>query len=64
MTGPPAGRPGAGFGGAIAGVVIGGFGWLVISGLVMWWRLPWLRVWGGAAVGGGVLTFLLLIWTL
>jgi len=42
MTGPPAGRPGAGFGGAIAGVVIGGFGWLVISGLVIGDPLVWI----------------------
>ena len=40
MTGPV--RPGAGFGGAIAGVVIGGFGWLVISGLVIRDPLVWI----------------------
>jgi hypothetical protein len=34
------------------------------SGLIMWWRLPRLRAWGGIAVGGGVLSFLLLIWRL
>jgi hypothetical protein len=36
----------------------------VASGLIMWWRLPRLRAWGALAVGGGVLSFLLLIWTL
>ena len=36
----------------------------VASGLIMWWRLPKLRAWGAIAVGGGVLSFLLLIWTL
>ena len=34
------------------------------SGLIMWWRLPRLRAWGALAVGGGVLSFLLLIWRL
>jgi hypothetical protein len=34
------------------------------SGLIMWWRLPRLRAWGAVAVGGGLLSFLLLIWTL
>ena len=42
---------------ACIGIII----WLV-SGLVMWWRLPRLRTWGGIAVGGGILSFLLLIW--
>lgn len=36
----------------------------ITSGLVMWWRLPGLRAWGAVAVGGGVLSFLLLIWKL
>jgi hypothetical protein len=36
----------------------------IVSGLIMWWRLPRLRVWGTIAVGGGVLSFLLLIWLL
>jgi hypothetical protein len=44
---------------ACAGIVI----W-VASGLVMWWRLPRLRVWGAIAVGGGALSFGLLVWTL
>ena len=34
------------------------------SGLVMWWRLPRLRNWGALAVGGGVVSFLLLVWTI
>jgi hypothetical protein len=36
----------------------------VASGLIMWWRLPRLRAWGAVAVGGGALSFLLLIWAL
>ena len=44
---------------ACAGIII----W-VVSGLIMWWRLPRLRTWGAIAVGGGVLSFLLLVWTL
>ncbi len=34
------------------------------SGLLMWWRLARLRLWGAIAVGGGVLSFLLLVWRL
>jgi hypothetical protein len=36
----------------------------VASGLIMWWRLPRLKAWGAIAVGGGLLSFLLLIWKL
>ena len=36
----------------------------VASGLIMWWRLPRLRTWGAVAVGGGILSFVLLVWTL
>ncbi|HTL56767.1 MAG TPA: PepSY domain-containing protein [Candidatus Limnocylindrales bacterium] len=36
----------------------------VASGLLMWWRLPRLRNWGAVAVGGGILSFLVLIWTI
>ncbi len=36
----------------------------VATGMVMWWRLPRLKIWGAIAIGGGVLTFLLLILTL
>ena len=36
----------------------------VASGLIMWWRLPGVRAWGAVAVGGGFLSFLLLIWKL
>jgi hypothetical protein len=36
----------------------------VASGLIMWWRLTRLRLWGAVAVGGGVLSFLLLVWAL
>jgi|SRR5882672_10380080 len=36
----------------------------VISGLIMWWQLPRLRTWGAIALTGGVLSFVLLIWTL
>ncbi len=34
------------------------------SGLIMWWRLPRLRVWGALAIGGGILSFVLLVWRL
>lgn len=44
---------------ACVGIVI----W-VVSGLIMWWRLPRLRFWGAVAVAGGLLSFLLLVWTL
>jgi hypothetical protein len=36
----------------------------VASGLIMWWRLTRLRVWGAVALGAGILSFLLLVWTL
>lgn len=36
----------------------------VVSGLIMWWRLPRHRAWGALAVGGGIVSFLLLVWTL
>ncbi len=35
-----------------------------VSGLIMWWRLPGFRAWGAVAVGGGLISFLLLVWTL
>ncbi|MEO8425772.1 MAG: hypothetical protein ABI651_01540 [Verrucomicrobiota bacterium] len=36
----------------------------IASGLIMWWRLSRTRVWGAIALGGGLLAFLLLGWTL
>jgi hypothetical protein len=44
---------------ACIGIII----WIA-SGLVMWWRLPRLRTWGAIAVGGGILSFLLLVWAI
>jgi hypothetical protein len=44
---------------ACVGIII----W-VASGLIMWWRLPRLKAWGAIAVGGGILSFLFLCWTL
>jgi hypothetical protein len=44
---------------ACVGIIV----WIV-SGLVMWWRLPRLRAWGAIAVGGGILSFILLVWTI
>lgn len=44
---------------ACAGILI----W-VASGLLMWWRVARLRIWGGLALVGGVVSFLLLIWRL
>src|SRR5262245_51131669 len=34
----------------------------VASGLIMWWRLPRFRAWGAVAVGGGIVSFVLLVW--
>jgi hypothetical protein len=42
---------------------VGIFVW-VASGLIMWLCLRQLRVWGAIAVGGGILSFLLLVWRL
>ena len=36
----------------------------VASGLIMWWRLQRLRIWGAIAVVGGIVSFLLLVGTL
>jgi hypothetical protein len=36
----------------------------IVSGLVMWWRVARLRLWGVVALGGGMVSFLLLIWRL
>src|SRR5205814_1918263 len=36
----------------------------VISGVIMWWQLPKLRMWGMVALTTGILSFLLLIWRL
>ncbi len=44
---------------ACAGIII----W-VVSGLIMWWRLPRLRTWGTIAVAAGILSFTLLAGTL
>ena len=34
------------------------------SGVVMWWRVRRLRLWGAVALGGGTLAFALLVWRL
>ena len=44
---------------ACVGIII----W-VASGLIMWWRLRRLRMWGAIAVGSGILSFAMLVWTL
>ncbi len=36
----------------------------ITSGLIMWWRLARVRLWGAIALGGGILSFLLLVWRL
>ena len=36
----------------------------VISGRIMWWRLPRFRAWGAIAVVGGLVAFGLLVWRL
>ncbi len=33
----------------------------VASGLIMWWQLPRLKIWGAMAVAGGALSFLVLV---
>jgi hypothetical protein len=45
--------------GACVGILL----WIA-SGLIMWWRLARLRVWGAVAVGGGLLSFVYLVWRL
>ena len=60
------GQPGFGnkFWGLLVDIACVGIIIWVASGLVMWWRLPRLRTWGAIAVGGGILSFALLVWTL
>ncbi len=36
----------------------------VASGIIMWWRLAKVRVWGAIALAGGAASFLLLAWFL
>jgi len=36
----------------------------IISGIIMWWQLPRLRLWGAITLAGGFISFLLLVWTL
>ncbi len=36
----------------------------VLTGLLMWWKLPSTRNWGWIALAGGVLTFSLFLWKL
>jgi hypothetical protein len=36
----------------------------VASGLVMWWRLRFLRTWGAVAIAAGIFSFVLLVWKL
>jgi hypothetical protein len=50
--------------GLLVDVACGGIIVWVASGLIMWWRLPRFRAWGALAVGGGFLSFLLLVWRL
>lgn len=52
------------FWGLLVDIACSGIILWVASGLIMWWRLPKFRAWGAIAVCGGVLSFLLLIWTL
>jgi hypothetical protein len=44
---------------ACAGMVV----W-VVSGVVMSWRVPRLRVWSGVALAAGTIAFLLFVWRL
>jgi hypothetical protein len=52
------------FWGALVDLACVGIILWVVSGLIMWWRLPRLRTWGGIALGAGVLSFVLLVWRL
>ena len=52
------------FWGMLVDVACGGIIIWIASGLVMWWRLPRLRSWGAIAVGGGFVSFLLLVWAI
>lgn len=36
----------------------------IVSGLIMWWRLARVRLWGALALTGGIVSFLLLVWRL
>jgi len=36
----------------------------ITSGLIMWWRLARVRLWGAIALGVGILSFLGLVWRL
>lgn len=36
----------------------------IASGLLMWWRLARLRMWGAVAIAGGILSFAILVWRL
>jgi hypothetical protein len=36
----------------------------IASGLIMWWRLRFLRAWGSVAVVTGIVSFLVLVWKL
>jgi hypothetical protein len=52
------------FWGALVDVACVGILLWVASGLIMWWRLSRLRTWGAVAVGGGIVSFALLVWML
>jgi hypothetical protein len=60
------GQPGFGnkFWGVLVDAACAGIILWVVSGLIMWWRLPRLRAWGTIAVAAGILSFALLVWTL
>jgi len=34
----------------------------IVSGIIMWWRMAKVRIWGAIALGGGIASFLLLVW--
>lgn len=41
-----------------------GFVLWVTSGIIMWWQLKQARLWGGLALGGGILSFVIFLVTL
>jgi hypothetical protein len=50
--------------GVVVDLVCLGFLVWVGTGLYMWWQLQPTRLWGGLALGGGFLAFVLFLWRL
>lgn len=50
--------------GVVVDFVCLGFLVWIGTGLYMWWQLQSARFWGGLALGGGILAFLVFVWSL